>query len=65
MVGGYYVIDSGKFDGYNDFEVVLGALAWIVGLEVFSRVAGWIVRGFMGVPSGKDMLDNSVKDSEG
>jgi hypothetical protein len=65
LVGGYYVIDSGKFDGCNDFEVVLVALAWILGLEVFSRVTGWVVRGFMGIPSGKDMLDANANNSEG
>ena len=31
-------------------NIVIGALAWIA----FMKVLGWIVRGFLGIPSGQD-----------
>ncbi|MEE9302203.1 MAG: hypothetical protein V3U84_00310 [Thiotrichaceae bacterium] len=57
LIGGFYVIVSGRFVT-NDSEVVLVAIAWIIGFEIFSRVTGWVVRGFKGIPSGKDRVDD-------
>ncbi len=56
LICGYDIIVSGRFVS-SDSEVVLLAIAWIIGFEVFSFVTGWVVRGFMGIPFGKDMVD--------
>lgn len=57
LIGCYYVIVEGGLSS-SDLWTAGGAIAWIVGFEIFSRVAGWVVRGFMEIPFGKDMVDD-------
>lgn len=60
LIVGYIAI----FNSRLDVEALLTAFSCIVALEVFSRLAGWVVRGFMGIPSGKDTVDTQTKDSK-
>ena len=63
IFGGYFVVDTG-FNWFKEWDVILVVFCGTIGVEIFSRLAGWVVRGFMGIKSGKDMRDSSTKTSK-
>lgn len=61
LIGGYYVNEAGTISS-NDMDVVYAAIGWIVGIEVFARAVGWIIRGFKDIPTGQDVRNGATSN---